>query len=133
MGGRGTYAAGNNVAYAFKTVRIINGVKVLEGIGGRHGLPAEAHRSTAYIVLKPKGPEKGVFHEMRIYDKDHYVVKEIAYHPEPNLNGGNHNENVLHIHDYPVRGNFDIRPAHRMTREEYETYKQYFEGVPEID
>lgn len=29
------------------------------------------------------------YNEMRIYDKDHYLVKEIAYHPEPALNNRN--------------------------------------------
>lgn len=50
MGGRGSFAAGNRVPYAYKTVGHINGVKVLEGIGNQHGLPAEAHSSFAYIV-----------------------------------------------------------------------------------
>ena len=30
MGGRGTFAAGNNVPYKYKTVEIIEGVKVLQ-------------------------------------------------------------------------------------------------------
>ena len=129
MGGRGTFAAGNNVAYTYQTVDKIEGVKVLEGINGKHGLPEEAHTSMAYITLKPNG----VFHEMRIYDEDHYLAKEIAYHPEPKVNSGNRQENVLHVHDYPVRNNFSIRPAHRITKEEYERYKKYFKGVPKID
>jgi hypothetical protein len=128
MGGRGTFAAGNPVAYTFETVGMIEGVKVLKGINGKHGLPEEAHSSLAYIVLKPDG----TFHEMRIYDKEHYLVKEIAYHPEPKLNGGNRTENVLHVHDYK-RDNFKDRTPHRITRAEYETYKKYFKGVPIID
>ena len=68
---------------------------------------------------------------MRIYDKDHYLVKEIAYHPEPNLNNGNRTENILHVHEYS-RDNFRDRPAHRITRTEYEEYKKYFRGVPTI-
>ena len=124
MGGRGTFAAGNNVAYTYQTVDKIEGVKVLEGLGGKHGLPAEAHSSTAYIKLKPDG----TFHEMRIYDKDHYLVKEIAYHPEPNLNGGNRSENILHVHEYK-RDNFHDRPARLPTPEEFRMYKKYLKGV----
>ncbi len=128
MGGRGTFAAGNIVAYTFATVDMIEGVKVLKGINGKHGLPEEAHSSLAYIALKPDG----TFHEMRIYDKEHYLVKEIAYHPEPKLNAGNRTENVLHVHDYK-RDNFKDREPHRITKEEYSKYKKYFKGVPTID
>lgn len=96
MGGRGTFAVGNSVPYTYKTVGKIEGVKVLQGLNGKHGLPEEAHSSSAYIKLKPDG----TFHEMRIYDANHYLVKEIAYHPEPNLNAGNRAENILHIHEY---------------------------------
>ncbi len=128
MGGRGTFAAGNNVAYTFATVGMIEGVKVLKGMNGKHGLPEEAHSSLAYIVLKPDG----TFHEMRIYDKEHYLVKEIAYHPEPKLNAGNRTENVLHVHDY-MRDNFKDREPHRITKEEYTKYKKYLKGVPTID
>lgn len=91
MGGRGTFASGNNVAYTYETVGRIESVKVLQGLGGKHSLPEEAHSSEAYIKLKPDG----TFHEMRIYDKDHYLVKEIAYHPEPNIDKSG--KPVLHI------------------------------------
>lgn len=75
MGGRGTFAIGNIVAYTYSTTGKIEGVKVLTGLNGKHGLPEEAHSSYAYIKLKPDG----TFHEMRIYDKDHYLKYEIAY------------------------------------------------------
>ncbi len=129
MGGRGTFASGNPVAYSYETVGKIEGVKVLQGVNGKHGLPEEAHSNIAYIKLK----NDGTFHEMRFYDKNHYLVKEIAYHPEPNLNNGNRIENILHVHEYPQRDNFAIRPSHRITKEEYEKYKKYFKGVPKID
>lgn len=124
MGGRGTFASGNTVAYTYETVGKIEGVKVLQGIGGKHSLPEEAHSSSAYIKLKPDG----TFHEMRIYDKDHYLVKEIAYHPEPKLNGGNKSENVLHIHEYK-RDNFKDRKLRVLTSEEIKMYKKYLKGV----
>lgn len=129
MGGRGTFAIKNKVDFSYKTVGVISGVKVLKGISGKHGLPEESHSSRAYIKLKLDG----TFHEMRIYDKHHYLVKEIAYHPEPKLNNGNRTECVLHVHEYPQKDNFRIRPAHRITKEEYEKYKKYFKGVPEIE
>ena len=125
MGGRGTYAAGNNVDFTYETVGKIEDVKVLSGLNGKHGLPEESHTSNAYIKLKPDG----TFHEMRIYDKDHYLVKEIAYHPEPNLNNGNRFENVLHVHDYLERDDFKIRKPRFITKKEFNKYKKYFKGV----
>jgi hypothetical protein len=124
MGGRGTFAAGKNVDYTYKTVDYIEGVKVLQGLNGKHGLPEEAHSSTAYIKLKPDG----TFHEMRIYDADHYLVKEIAYHPEPNLNHGNRKENVLHIHEYQ-QNNFKDRKPRLLKPEEISLYQKYLKGV----
>ena len=123
MGGRGTFASGNNVAYSYETVGKVSGVKVLKGLNGKHSLPEEAHSSTAYIKLKPNG----TFHEMRIYDKKHYLKCEIAYHPEPNLTG-NSNENVLHIHEYTRQ--FKRTPARLLTNEEHMKFKKYFKGVP---
>lgn len=124
MGGRGAYASGNNVAYTYETVGKIEGVKVLNGIAGKHSLPEEAHSSTAYIKLKPDG----TFHEIRIYDKDHYLVKEIAYHPEQNLTGNRH-EKILHVHEYDR--NFKRTVARPIFKQEYELYKKYFKGVTE--
>ena len=87
-------------------------------------MPEEAHSSSAYIKLKPDG----TFHEMRIYDKDHYLVQEIAYHPEPRINDGNKSENVLHIHEYK-RDNFKDRSPRLLTDEEIKKYKKYLKGV----
>lgn len=122
MGGRGTFAAGNPVPYSYETVGNIEGIKVLEGIAGKHGLPESAHSSNAYIQLHPDGK----FKMYREYDKDHYLVKEIAYHPEPQLTG-NHNP-VLHIHEYK-RDNFTDRKPRLLTKDEYEKYKKYFRGL----
>lgn len=124
MGGRGTFASGNSVAYRYETVGKIEGVKVLKGIGGKHALPEEAHLSNAYIKLKPDG----TFHEMRIYDKAHYLVKEIAYHPEQSLTGNRH-EQILHVHEYDR--NFKRTNARPISKQEYELYKKYFKGVTE--
>ncbi len=51
MGGRGTFVSGKKVAYTYETVGKIDGVKILKGILGKHGLPEEAHSSSAYIFL----------------------------------------------------------------------------------
>ena len=122
MGGRGTYALGNNVPFSYRTVDKIHGVKVLEGTNGKHSLPEESHTSNAYIKLKPDG----TFHEIRIYDKNHYLIKEIAYHPEPNLDKTR--KPILHIHEYKERDNFAIRPKRLLTNQEYNKYKKYFKG-----
>ncbi len=55
MGGRGTYASGNNVPYTFKAVGFVDGMKVVEGLGGVHGLPAEAHSSNVYVQRLANG------------------------------------------------------------------------------
>ena len=71
MGGRGTFAAGNNVPYSYKVVGMINGVKVLQGVSGKHGLPESSHSSNAYIKLKPDG----TFHEMRFCTTTYILVQ----------------------------------------------------------
>ncbi len=124
MGGRGTFAIGKKVDFTYKTVGTIEGVKVLEGINGKHGLPEESHTSSAYIKLN----HNGGFKELRIYGKDHYLIKEIAYHPEPNLNNGNKKDPILHIHEYAKKGDFSIRPNRLLTQEEFNSYKKYFKG-----
>lgn len=123
MGGRGTFASGNTVPYSYETVGKIEGVKVLQGMDSNaKGLPVEAHSSGAYIQLHPDGK----FKMYREYDGDHYLTKEIAYHPEPNLTG-NHKP-VLHIHEYR-RDNFAERTPRLLTQKEYEKYKKYFKGL----
>ncbi len=121
MGGRGTYAVGNNVGYTYKTVGKIDGIKVLKGIGDLHDLPIEAHSSFAYIKLK----ENGEFSMMRFYDKNHYLIKEIAYHPEKYLDRSR--KPILHVHEYKA-GDLTNRPNRLLTKEEYEKYKKYFGG-----
>ncbi len=122
MGGRGTFAAGNIVAYTYGTNGKIAGVKVLIGLNGKHGLPEEAHSSRAYIKLKPDG----TFHEMRFYDKDHYLRYEIAYHPEPKLDPSR--KPILHYHSYDR--NFNRSNAKRLTDKVKHRFSKYFKGVP---
>ena len=105
-----------------KTVGKIGNVKIIEGINGKHSLPEEAHTSHAYIKLKADG----TFHEMRIYDKEHYLVKEIAYHKELKLDPSG--KLVLHIHEYN-RDDFKNRKPRLLTKDEFKKYKKYFRGV----
>lgn len=121
MGGRGTYAAGNNVSYTYETVDKINGVKVLKGINGKHGLPEEAHSSSAYIKLN----HNGIFHELRLYDKDHYLKFELAYHSEPNLDKSK--KPILHYHLYDRR--FGRTDAIKASRAMKNHFKKYLKGV----
>lgn len=121
MGGRGTFAAGNIVAYTYGTTGKIESVKVLTGLNGKHGLPEEAHSSRAYIKLKPDG----TFHEMRIYDKDHYLRYEIAYHPEPKLDPSR--QPVLHYHKYDR--SFTRSSARLLTDKVKKSFSKYFKGV----
>lgn len=121
MGGRGTFAVGNNVKYQYKTVDKIENIKVLQGIGNIHDLPVEAHTSSAYIKLYPNGN----FNTMRIYNKDHFLVREIAYHPERKLDRSG--KPILHIHEYNP-GVLNDRPCRLLNEKEYNYYKKYFKG-----
>lgn len=123
MGGRGTFAIGNPVPYSYETVGKIDDVKIIQGLGDKHDLPVEAHSSNAYIQLYPDGN----FKMLRLFDSEHYLVKEIGYHPESQLDKSR--KPILHIHEYPVHDNFSKRTTRLMTEEEYEKYKQYFGGV----
>lgn len=123
MGGRGTFAAGNNVAYTYETVGEIEGVKILRGLGQKHDLPVEAHLSGAYIQLYPDK----TFKMLRFFDRARYLTLEIGYHPEKNLDKSR--KPILHIHEYPVHDNFSKRTTRLMTETEYNRYKKYFGGV----
>ena len=123
MGGRGTFASGNNVAYTYETIDKYEGVKVLSGMPGTglHDLPAEAHSSEMYLKLH----KDGTMNMLRIYGKDDHLLKmEIAYHPEPRLTG-NH-EPVLHIHYYGK--DFKHGPAQYLDKQTFEKYKKYMKG-----
>ena len=121
MGGRGTFAIGNCVAYTYVTTGKIENVKILSGINGKHGLPEESHSSHAYIQLKPDG----TCHEMRIYDKDHYLIFELSYHPEPNLDQTK--QPVLHYHQYDR--DFRRTRAKKATKAMKKHFKKYLKGV----
>lgn len=123
MGGRGTFASGNQVAYRYETVGTIAGVKVLEPTNksGSWKLPEEAHSSNAYILLN----KEGEFKVYREYDSEHHLKLEIAYHVEPKLDKSG--SKVLHIHTYDK--DFNRSKARPLTDSEYSKYKKYFKGV----
>ena len=133
MGGRGTYAAGNDVPYQYKTVGVIDGVKVLEPIDPKASrrLPEEAHSSRAYIKLDPSGK----FSQYREYNDKHELVLEIAYHPEINVFHDGDNGPTLHAHDYSNtdKGNSWHKPARALTVSEFEKYKKYFVGLSDAE
>ena len=125
MGGRGTYAVGNNVAYTYETVGKIGDVKILERMDkSKSGaLPEEAHASQAYIQLD----KNGVFRRMRFYNEKHLPVLELDYHNERGISA--HGEAVLHIHEYSQPGIEYRLPARKASAAEIEKYRIYLKGV----
>ncbi len=124
MGGRGTFAVGKDVNCTYKTVDIIDGIKVLKGIGQVHNLPEESHSSNAYLKVDGQGN----FIRYREYNSDKTTHFDIDYHKEPRITG-NKTEKVFHIHFYDKNGVRDVI-GRRLTREEFELYKKYFRGRP---
>lgn len=112
MGGRGTFASGNNVDYTYKTIGYINDVKVLQGINGKHGLPEESHSAKAYIHLYPNGKTK----QLRVYNANLTAMKDIEY----SIHQG---KLLFHAHDYL---NGIRQTARTLTSEERNKYKKYF-------
>ena len=125
MGGRGTFAAGNNVPYKYKTVEIIEGVKVLQPKDSErsYNLPVESHSSSSYILLD----KVGVFRQYREYNAQHEVIFEIGYHFESNMS--KHGEPVLHVHDYSAPGIQNRGKARLITEEELKKYRKFLKGV----
>ncbi|MDO4604520.1 MAG: hypothetical protein Q4B23_00915 [Helcococcus sp.] len=121
MGGRGTFAVGNMVEYTYEKIGEIEGVKVLAGLNGKHGLPEESHRSRAYIKLD----HNGFFRMMRIYDRDHYLTFELAYHVEPNLDKSK--KPILHYHLYDR--DFNRTVAIKATKAMRRHFKKYLKGI----
>lgn len=111
MGGRGSFGAGKKVPFTYKTVGKFCGIKILQG---KHGLPEESHKSSAYISLNSNGTVK----QIRIYNKDHTARLDV----EKSVHNG---KPFLHAHDY-VGGN--RQRARDLTAEEYAKYIKYFGG-----
>ncbi len=109
MGGRGTFAIGNNVDYTYETIGQINDIKVLQGLTpSHHGLPEEAHSSLTYIRLNPDGTVR----QIRLFNPDHTAKTDIEY-------TRHQGKLVLHAHDY-ING---VRQgARELSQEEYTKY-----------
>ena len=136
MGGRGSFAAGNIVSYTYEVDKSFSadgkykGVKVLKGIEGtgKHGLPESSHSSFAYLKMNPDGS----FNMMRIYDNQHNLRLEIAYHVDNKLGTGK----VLHYHTYDTsfsqcaKGEF-TRTTSKLHKNSklYKKYSKFFKGV----
>ncbi len=128
MGGRGTFAVGNNVAYTYKTVGKIDDVKILQPIDNTKAfkLPEESHTAGNSYVLLDKND---VFHQFRKYDENHRAIWEIDYHQESSLGKGK----VLHVHVHSIPGveghnsakKYIIVPGDQY----YEKYINLFKGV----
>lgn len=138
MGGRGSFAAGRNVAYTYEVDRNFSpdgkfyGIKVLKGMEGtgKHGLPESSHSSTAYLKMNPDGS----FNMMRIFDEKHNLRLEIAYHSEQSIAKGK--SKVLHYHVYGVEFSQNSKGSFTRTTEIlhknsklYKQYKRFFKGV----
>jgi hypothetical protein len=138
MGGRGTFAAGNAVKYTYEVDTNFSPdgkfheVKVLKGMedSGKHGLPESSHSSTAYLKMN----SDGTFNMMRIYDKEHNLRLEIAYHSEQSIAKGK--SKVLHYHTYGKEFSQNANSSFGRTTKVlhknskmYKQYKRYFKGV----
>lgn len=141
MGGRGTFAAGKNVDYLYEINKgfdfapdgIIDGIKIIKGIedgvnNPKHDLPASSHSSNAYI----KYNQDGTFNALRLYDDNHALYLEIAYHVDNQLGQGK----ILHYHTYDDRfsktvGNYTRSEGHIITKDSdlYKKYSHLFRGV----
>ncbi len=133
MGGRGTYAAGNHVAYQYETIGYVEGVKVLQLIDKNktQKLPEESQSSNAYIKLN----KDGSFCQYREFNDKHELVLEIGYHPEEIVTYTKTKIPVLHIHEYhPDKSGKEWRDkARKLTKEEFSKYKKYFVGLNQED
>ncbi len=138
MGGRGTFAAGNPVPYTYEVDSEhyvdgkLDGIKVLKGIAGtgKHGLPESSHSSWAYLNMNPDG----TFNTLRVFDKNHALRLEIAYHPENQLAPGK--DKVLHYHIYSPEFSTTKNSSFRSTSARlhnksriYKRFSNYFKGV----
>ena len=128
MGGKGTFSTGKTPEYKYKTVRIIDGIKILAPISNKDSnkLPEESHTAgTSYALLD----RHGIFHQLRVYNENHEVVLEIGYHKEPGLGVGK----ILHVHEHTVPGVDGHMSAKKYKLETdnplFKKYKNLFTGI----
>lgn len=126
MSSRGSVARYGNIPNKdYYTDKITeNGVKILKGLRNNHSLPEIAHTpNSIYAKLKDDGV---TLHEMRFFDEKGYPFIEMAYHPEPKINNGDRETDILHFHYFD---GLTRLPAKRMDlyKEIKEKYKKYLE------
>lgn len=115
MGGRGTFANGNNVAYTYETVGKIDEIKILKGIQEKHGLPEESHTSSAYMALN----NDNSIRQIRLYNSNLTAKTDIEF----SVHRG---RITLHAHDYK---NGIRLSARELTKEENRIYFKFFGGI----
>lgn len=122
MGGRGTFASGNHVAFTYDTIEYIEDAKVLKGKTSKyHSLPAESHSSNKYIKLDKDGTVK----QLRVFNDNHLPVIDVDYHVEYSISGTK-DKKVLHYHVYDK--NLVRSTAKKINKKIYDEYIKYFQG-----
>lgn len=104
------------------------GIKVLKGKEKKHhSLPEFAHTTTSiYGKLSDDGK---YLKEIRFFDKaTGKVILELANHPEPVINHGNRQDNILHFHTY---NGLDRSTAIPLS-EHPEIVSRYFKYIEEL-
>lgn len=123
MGGRGTFAAGKQVAYTYETVDYVDGIKVLlpKDTKASISLPERSNTpGTSYLSYR----KDGTFDQLRVFGDDRIPTLDIDY-------GKHRGKKSLHVHYYKdgVRGSGNdvvvLHPGDAL----YERYKRYFKGV----
>ena len=91
MGGRGAFLrkkASERIP-EYKSVGIIEGIKVLKPVKGQNNLPAMSNTpGTRYLLMD----DNNNFKQLRIYDNSRHLVVDIDYGHSPN------GSDILHIH-----------------------------------
>ena len=126
MASRGSVAKNSRITdEEYKTISILHhGEKVIEGIGSKHSMPDYSHSpNTIYVIYK-----EGSFRAMRVYGGDHMPIIEITYHPEPNLNNGDREHSVWHMHVFNKK-DLTHNKAKFITNEIKQKYKELLEDI----
>ena len=129
MSSRGSRARNGHVTtHEYDTSHVTNyGVKILNGTSNQyHSLPDYSHSPNAvYAKMKSDGK---TLHELRIYDKNGNPIIEIAYHPEPKINNGDRQTNIVHFHmfDGLKRSDAQRMDTHMNIKEKYAIYLKEF-------